>query len=929
MKKTCQFSDQSGVALVTTIIVVAVLAVVAVAFMQSVGTDRLSSRTGANYMKARLAAEAGASAAEAALANLITQYPDSVTVWQNIGGGDVDGKENEATVLYFRDGSPGDAGVVAQGQPLVSGGLSDGNGEVAPLAPEAIVSAMEFDPSSDLMVDLNATTLSRTNGFVGTRSEENGGELVTAAQWIYLGAEPGPTNTMNPAIARYAYWVEDESFKVNVNVADHGPRDPTSLGLGPEEIRLEGSWDTAKSTDLAGKDAASVVTARTTLGSFPSVATAALPGGVTDVPAMEFLTTTDSAGLDISREGFKRFPINSVTNGVTEGDTASKREALDRIITVITNTNAAPDFGKRFYEGATDPHQKIYLQKIAANIYDYIDEDDQPTVISNNAAFDLMTDRPTTAIEPQGGGTSGENPVAAMGVENLPRLQEYAVHARIVTMNPIGKRTIGGTAGVPDRYFYYQGVAPYDEVEVLSGDKLPRQAQFEVYFDHYFEFWNPGTRDITLTNNAYLKIVDQPGYGEGAIPPGRDSAEIPLIDVLTGDPITFPAGKITVLTTADPLMINSDNGQGTAALISSANLGNVFSLPVEDEDRKFTGMTSATNERNSLYSTAGGSSADNGWSQVPKDLFDLKLDARSSGMTDYETGVILGNDFGYLESFIGLPLWVSGQATPLPLFIKDSVDLQIMEDAQSKNWSAGNQRMLSGGSLRGNSSTLGPSSSEGDPRALNEQLEFQIYTSGGSTDQTRFYGSGLGGENSRPPQDSTIGAPNANYVRPTNWVDYSSTDPGAATAPLVVANTNMVSIGELGHITDPARVAGAGGIELSRGGGRTLRVGQAEHPDWFDGQVASEQRARTSWRLADVFTARTNQVSAPVDLSIPGQINPNGVLRDGGAALEAAWHDFEYSAAGPEGDPRLGGKTLANTARKTEVPATMTLAPAS
>ena len=77
MKKTCQFSDQSGVALVTTIIVVAVLAVVAVAFMQSVGTDRLSSRTGANYMKARLAAEAGASAAEAALANLITQYPDS------------------------------------------------------------------------------------------------------------------------------------------------------------------------------------------------------------------------------------------------------------------------------------------------------------------------------------------------------------------------------------------------------------------------------------------------------------------------------------------------------------------------------------------------------------------------------------------------------------------------------------------------------------------------------------------------------------------------------------------------------------------------------------------------------------------------------------------------------------------------------------
>lgn len=51
--------NQSGVALVTTIIVVAVLAVVAVAFMQSTSTDRLSSRTVANYYRAQLAAKAG------------------------------------------------------------------------------------------------------------------------------------------------------------------------------------------------------------------------------------------------------------------------------------------------------------------------------------------------------------------------------------------------------------------------------------------------------------------------------------------------------------------------------------------------------------------------------------------------------------------------------------------------------------------------------------------------------------------------------------------------------------------------------------------------------------------------------------------------------------------------------------------------------
>jgi hypothetical protein len=108
----------------------------------------------------------------------------------------------------------------------------------------------------------------------------------------------------------------------------------------------------------------------------------------------------------------------------------------------------------------------------------------------------------------------------------------------------------------------------------------------------------------------------------------------------------------------------------------------------------------------------------------------------------------------------------------------------------------------------------------------------------------------------------------------------------------------MQSIGELGHITDPARVRGRTGgltnIIHSRGGGRTLRVGQPElravegtaataRPGWFDGNQTSASRTWTSWRLADVFTTTAA-------LSVPGQINPNGVLRDNGAALRAALH---------------------------------------
>ena len=64
-------SRERGVALVTTVIVVAVLAVVAVAFMQSTTTDRLSSRSVANYTRAKLAAEGGAAAAQAMITDLV------------------------------------------------------------------------------------------------------------------------------------------------------------------------------------------------------------------------------------------------------------------------------------------------------------------------------------------------------------------------------------------------------------------------------------------------------------------------------------------------------------------------------------------------------------------------------------------------------------------------------------------------------------------------------------------------------------------------------------------------------------------------------------------------------------------------------------------------------------------------------------------
>ena len=74
---------QAGVALVTTVIVIAVLAVVAVAFMQSTGIDRLSSRVGMNYFRAQLAAESGLADFQATLARVASTNDFAVVTLTN------------------------------------------------------------------------------------------------------------------------------------------------------------------------------------------------------------------------------------------------------------------------------------------------------------------------------------------------------------------------------------------------------------------------------------------------------------------------------------------------------------------------------------------------------------------------------------------------------------------------------------------------------------------------------------------------------------------------------------------------------------------------------------------------------------------------------------------------------------------------------
>jgi hypothetical protein len=71
---------------------------------------------------------------------------------------------------------------------------------------------------------------------------------------------------------------------------------------------------------------------------------------------------------------------------------------------------------------------------------------------------------------------------------------------------------------------------------------------------------------------------------------------------------------------------------------------------------------------------------------------------------------------------------------------------------------------------------------------------------------------------------------------------------------------------------------------------------------WYDGKQTNASRTWASWRLADIFTTNTEVI-------LPGLINPNGVLRDNGAALRAALYEMTLLPS-PNGAPTTANKTL-------------------
>jgi type II secretory pathway pseudopilin PulG len=820
----CAGRKNAGIALVVTLIILVLLAAMAVALLQTSSLERGTSKAVADKAKADLIAQTAVNAAIARLVDNITTYPDSATTWETING-------DPGTVIYYRTGTPEQgAGSPMNVLPLISGATSQ---TVANKGNSLGGSALDDQNSYDLN---HARFSGDTHGWIGAPPGAAGRPSYRGL-WINL------TDSDSKVTGRYAYWMEDESFKANANYMGSTPRGSSTLGDNPNQVPFQGILKAV----LAGNPdsitlntvAASVTSYR---GQFPSSFfynfrdINQVSGESTLADNAKFEATIFSGTSNLSRSGTKRVDLNKVVFSST--DPVEIRKQLDEIINSITYH--LPNFAQRFYRTGTDKnsldvpstgtpsHQTIYLNKVAANIRDYIDTDSQPTIVNNDSGLTINIGAAPTHSLP-GGGASGTNEVIAIGKEAVPMMQEYMLRVK----------------------------------QDVFSNRLGTSATYKLEIDHYIEVWNLTDKDITVASlgpNPFLRIANQFGWDAGGatdIPesPSRDFS-IPL-NVFTnsgGAQLSFPAGTATVLTT-DPTPLPST--------FPGVDASRVFHPPAgtpADSYRVYQGVTQKKSGSNLRIDS------------IPRPV-------NSSNAADLETELIIGNDNGVLESF----------GAPAVYYITANVD-DGSSNADSTR-SDITQYYFRASSLKGNA--LGATPSQvGDPRTNNEQLS--VTTSTANDDQTPYKLEAWNSPSQIP--NTTFTALNSNYVNPTLWTDYAKNVADAAHAPAVIANGPLTSIGQLGDVFDPVRSIGvSGNILYSRGGGRTLKIGQPD--DLWDGNSNSASREWTAWRLTDVF-ATTDAVQ------LDGRININGVNRDGGAAFKTALYGYNFEVS-PDSDPTI------------------------
>ena len=404
----------SGFALAVSLVLMALIVIVIVAYLANTRTDRSTSSIYANQLKARMVAESGQAAATKLLSDN-TRYGNYITAMP----------PPSSTKLYTEVYRPTDSAdtTVAKANDYLQ--LTNAAGEIlasrAPAIPsgtpqiEPRPTPVMIDPAGPFSIADPGFTSSNSYDFnqivrLGTNAT---GRLVQPSLTPAYGQWVRVRNGNNELIGRYAFFIEDESMKANVNVTGNNLSAGSNLRLNdltlplpspapttqiqevdPSGILATSVNRTAADTALTGIAAAgSRLASRSTL--------ALLDQWNSNFSDYAHLATAFSRDDDTTAKGWQRMDLNALVASAT--DNASKILVAQRIANWIRDAWTGPTItGLAAYQMFNDSRLRL---QIAANIVDYIDSDNIPTDLGD--------------IVPDGYPPPG---IPVIGIEKMPYL---------------------------------------------------------------------------------------------------------------------------------------------------------------------------------------------------------------------------------------------------------------------------------------------------------------------------------------------------------------------------------------------------------------------------------------------------------------------------------------------------------------------------
>lgn len=412
----------SGFALAVTLVLMALIVIVIVAYLANTRTDRSTSSIYANQLKARMVAESGLAAATKLLSNN-TRYGNYITAMPP--------PAPSPAKLYteiYRPTDPADTTVAKANDSLR---LTNAAGEIlASRAPATPSGTPQIEPRPTPVMIPPAGPFSISDpGFNSTNSYDFNQIVRLGTNATGRLVQPSPTpayaqwvrvrNSNNELIGRYAFFIEDESMKTNVNVAGNNYGSSSSPNLrindlvpppvSPTPTPTPSPASQIQEVDPSGvlapspaptPDRAAAITALINTG-----APGARLGSRSTLALLDqwkatfsdyaHLVTVSSKDDDTTARGWQRMDLNALVASAT--DNASKVLVATRIANWIrdawTGTALA---GLASYQMFNDSRMRL---QIAANIVDYIDADNIPTDMGDIVPAGYVTAVPVIGIE--------------------------------------------------------------------------------------------------------------------------------------------------------------------------------------------------------------------------------------------------------------------------------------------------------------------------------------------------------------------------------------------------------------------------------------------------------------------------------------------------------------------------------------------------